>query len=188
MAAQTQSQTLGNIAKAEPGADKVLVGLVVARVAMFFGVDWNEMQCMMCTEEIISHFDGLKVNEFKIFTERVTGGAYKSQKNLTPALLIEWLYDFVKEVRSARQEAKHVYEPPTDLAPIEVVEEIFGQIKAALRANRDDEQPVHVFPSLEATIEKMKENSRKAFKAEGWTDEEIDDYVTNGIFPERFKK
>lgn len=185
--AANPSQTLGNIGKAQPGTEKALVGLLVARIAMYFGVDWTEDQCVLCTLGILKNFDGLQVNEFKVFTERCETGFYKSQKNLTPALLMEWLYDFGKEVRAARDEVKNKYVPPTNPAPMEVVEQTFADITAMLMADREDEVPKHHFPSLEETIARMQANSRKAFIADGWTDAEIDEYVSRGIFPERFK-
>lgn len=155
-AGNQQLSTLGLNAK---GGDLAvtLLTLQVNLVKQFFAIDWSDDMVCLCASVIYDEFKWLTTVEFKSFINRVLSGFYSDMRNLSPAILTQWLRSYAKEIIEARSQNKPKWIPPENPVSDDVWNSIMPAIIENINANKPDmEHGNSKFPTLEETIERMK--------------------------------
>ena len=83
-----------------------LVKAELNKIKMFFEATWSDDLLRTASEIIYDEFNYLTAVEFKAFIGRVLTGHYTDNKNLSPAILTQWLRLFRNEILTARAQIK----------------------------------------------------------------------------------
>lgn len=113
----------------QPGQSAQTVGTLVFNIQIdlllqFMGVadKWNDVMLDECAELAYAECYWFSLAELKQFTHRVKTGHYTSHKNLTPAVLMEFLQIYSAEMMKARgdyygKSKVTTWQPPDEQAP-----------------------------------------------------------------------
>lgn len=136
----------------------IVMGAQISTIARFFGATWTVDDCELCTRILFEEFKYLKAAEFKYFVNKVLAGYYTSPKNLSPAILAEWLRKFSDEMLKAREDAKERWAPPEKPVPNDVWETHYNAVieKLTEKVQQQEQESKVNFPTLEQSIEKIK--------------------------------
>lgn len=153
-----QSQYLAKLEINGAKVGKIVFGAQISIIAKFFRAGWDAEDCATCENILFDEFKYLKAAEFKYFVNKVLGGYYTSPKNLSPAIIAEWLRKFSDEILKAREDANDVWKPPDNPVPEEVWNQHFTEVKRKLieKVQQQDKERKTEFPTLEQSIQKIK--------------------------------
>lgn len=113
----------------------------IADIFEFCGISVSEMQILECGKLAYGEAYWITLAELKLFVVSVKTGHYRSHKNLSPALLMENLQDYVAELLFERGQY-HATKPtewkePENPVPEQAVQEVFMKISAQLQEQID---------------------------------------------------
>lgn len=113
----------------------------IADIFEFCGVSVSEMQILECGQLAYGEAYWITLAELKLFVVRMKTGHYRSHKNLSPALLMENLQDYIAELLFERGQYHATkpaeWEEPENPVPEQAVQEVFMKISAQLQEQID---------------------------------------------------
>lgn len=124
----------------------------ISDLVEYLGANWSEYQILEAGELSYAEAYWMTLSELKLLTHRIKTSYYKSHRNFSPAVFMEWLQDYIGELNYERAEyfskkerlapkidAKHADIPEGNIAP-ERIDALFAGLKETFtQAMRQDE-------------------------------------------------
>lgn len=113
----------------------------ISDLVEYLGANWSEYQILEAGELSYAEAYWMTLSELKLLTHRIKTSYYKSHRNFSPAVFMEWLQDYIGELNYERAEyfskkerlapkidAKHADIPEGNIAA-ERIDALFDSLK-----------------------------------------------------------
>lgn len=167
-------------------SDGEMVGIAVfmtqiVSVLEFMGIKWTNPQIWECAQLAYDEYHWFSLAELKQFFTRVKKGDYSSNKNLNPAILLEFITSYADEMQPARynyfsQKAqKTSWVPPENPVSDEKFKEVMENIIDMLTPEEDKTIGEQV--GGEENFEQLKQAAAAKARQIGITDEQLNETI-----------
>jgi len=117
----------------------------IIEVVEFCAWNWNANQIRQAAEMAYEDCYYFTLPELKLFTRRLSRGVYTSNKNISPAIFLEFLADYNSEILFERAELigmkpKSNWQPPENPVSEEIVQAALRGMLETINAARQDSE------------------------------------------------